>query len=193
MADTPVSPDAILGPGTGGPTLLGGASAESVGITTTGGVGDSPARAILGRDGDRGVLQPLAESVSPLAVPKLAGAVSGLLAKRQAITAQKDDRIRRKATDIVLSALRAPDLADLPPDAHANPPKGWTKKALRIAADATNSMKAAPAYLGMAQRIVESYKKAENDRPQAPQLNAEIVQVQVNNTYNYPVRVVEED
>lgn len=108
-------------------------------------------------------------------------------ARRLERIARADERIRRRATSILEAALRAPELADLPEVAPGTVPAGWTKKELRIAADATNSMKAAPAYLGMAQRIHESYRKAENDKPAAPTINAEVVQVQVN-TYNYPRR-----
>lgn len=113
-------------------------------------------------------------------------------ARRLERIARADERIRRRATSILEAALRAPDVAELgeipkKPDGTWDPPPGWTKKALRIAMDATNSMKAAPAYLGMAQRIHESYRKAENDKPAAPTINAEVVQVQVN-TYNYPRR-----
>lgn len=125
---------------------------------------------------------------------------TGLRAKHAALIAKADDRIRRKATSIVDAALSAPELAELDPTAVAaalqagGPPlPGWSKKKLRTALDATNSMKSAPAYLAMSQRVVESYKKAESDRPTAPQLNAEIVQVTINQQVNYPVRVLDEE
>lgn len=107
-----------------------------------------------------------------------------------ALIAQRDARIRKKATDIVLSALRAPETAELPENALNSPPPGWTKRALRIALDATNSMKAAPAYLGMAQRILESYRKAEAETSKpAPVLNA--TQVVVHQEFHYPTIKVE--
>jgi hypothetical protein len=127
------------------------------------------------------------------------GKVESLQAKRAAALARVDDRIRRRATSIVDSALRAPDLAGLPEAALKGnlvpgepAPPGWTKKQLRVALDATNSMKSAPAYLAMAQRVVESYKKAEADRPQAPTINAEVVQVHVS-VANYPRRRLSEE
>jgi len=139
--------------------------------------------------------QPVGQLQTSLAPVERVAPATSLRAKHQVLIAKADDRIRRRATSIVDSALRAPDLADLPEGAASGreAPKGWTKRALRIAADATNSMKSAPAYLAMAQRVVESYKKAEADKPTAPTLNAEIVQVTVNNQYNYPVRVLDED
>lgn len=119
--------------------------------------------------------------------------VAGLTSKKSrdtALIAQRDARIRKKATDIVLSALRAPETAELPEGALEAPPPGWTKRALRIALDATNSMKAAPAYLGMAQRILESYRKAESDENKpAPVLNA--TQVVVHQEFHYPTIKVE--
>jgi len=121
--------------------------------------------------------------------------VGGLRAKHQALIAKADEKIRRKATSIVVAALSAPELAELDLEAHraaGTLPPGWTKKKLRIASDATNSMKSAPAYLGMAQRVVESYKKAEADRPAAPTINAEVVQVHVS-VANYPRRRLSED
>jgi hypothetical protein len=124
---------------------------------------------------------------------------TGLRAKHQALIAKADEKIRRKATDIVVAALSAPELAEIPPEAVAaalqagtSTVPGWTKKKLRIALDASNSMKSAPAYLAMAQRVVESYKKAEADKPAAPTINAEVVQVHVS-VANYPRRRLSEE
>lgn len=125
-----------------------------------GGVGDSPARAL-----------------------------NKAKAKDEKFLAKLDGRIRKRATAILDAALRAPELSELPEGAAAaqEPPEGWTKRQLRIAADATNSMKAAPAYLSIAQRVAESYRKSESEKPQAPQINAEVVQVHVS-VANYPRR-----
>ena len=176
-----------------------GVVAQAIG----GGVSDSPARGILVPDGPEAALVPrdgelLAPGARGEASPPTAGAGRGL-SKHSALIAKADSKIRRKATDIVLSALMAPELAEHDPDAVKNAIAGtapllpgWTRKRMRIASDAQNSMKSAPAYLAMAQRVVESYKKAEAEVHE-PRLNAEIVQVQVNNTYNYPSRVIDED
>lgn len=209
-------PSGMLVPGASPPVRGDGETAESDGGCNSeaakrlsGGVGDSPVRGTLvERDGGvdgAGKSAPLARglegSTSGVATLEDAGvgpspsrAVTSLQAKRLASLARVDDRIRRRATSIVDSALRAPELADLPEGAITGPeaPKGWTKKQLRIAADATNSMKSAPAYLAMAQRVVESYKKAEADRPAAPTINAEVVQVHVS-VANYPRRRLSEE
>lgn len=175
-ASPPLAPDAILGPD----------------VTVDSGIpGPIAAAAIC--PGARGT--GTGGSGGPLAVPgaSLGGhgtgaqTVRGVRAKRLERIARADERIRARATSILEAALRAPELADLPETPPGAIPDGWTKKTLRIAADATNSMKAAPAYLGMAQRIHESYRKAESDKPAAPTINAEVVQVQVNQ-FNYPRR-----
>jgi hypothetical protein len=194
-----------------GTTAVSGPEAELApnggALRSAGGVGDSPVRGTLVADGEPvvGALVRRGDGDGPDAptVPAgsqalstgAAGAVPSLQAKRLAALARVDEKIRRRATSIVDSALRAPELVELPdePFDHKNPPKGWTAKQWRIAHDATNSMKSAPAYLAMAQRVVESYKKAEADRPAEPRLHAEIVQVTVNNNYSYPVRVLDED
>lgn len=117
--------------------------------------------------------------------------------KSAALIARVDNRIRKRATAILDGALRAPELAEMGeipknPDGSWNPPPGWTKKQLRIASDAMRPMKAAPAYLGMAARVVESYRKSEAEKPQAPTINAEVVQVHVS-VANYPRRRLSED
>ena len=182
--------------------------------------GDDPSAGPIGNlEGDgpvRGTLVERGELVRPNAVvgsgthregdpggaPALVPASRALRpseARHQAFIAKVDRKVHKKAATILEAALRAPELADLngeipkKADGSWDPPPGWTKRELRVAMDATLPMKAAPAYLGMAQRTVESYHRKDSDKKEAPVLNAEIVQVTVNNQYNYPVRVVEED
>lgn len=185
MSSPPVVPDAILEPSETKPTALEG-------------VPTSPA---VGYVAVQSAAHPLPPSLSPKERDTAAHGAgeregSALTPKSRslALIAKCDEKIRRKATDIVLAALRAPETSELPEDALQNPPQGWTKRSLRVALDATNSMKAAPAYLGIAQRIVESFRKAEADKQSQPVINAELVTVTVNQQVNnYPVRVLEED
>jgi hypothetical protein len=197
----PGEPSGMLGPGSdpeaAETSTRAGVPAESVSGPPAGGVGDSPVRGTLVADGDLGSPGPVAALARQEDGQHVARAVpaTSLQAKRAASLARVDDRIRRRATSIVDSALRAPELAELPEEQRkvdAPPPKGWTAKSRRIALDANNSMKSAPAYLAMAQRVVESYKKAEADRPQAPTINAEVVQVHVS-VANYPRRRLSEE
>ena len=119
-------------------------------------------------------------------------------ARHQAFIERIDRKVHKAASKILSAALRAPDLAEIPLaqlevySAGGPPPEGWTKRDLKIARDADSPMKAAPAYLGMAQRTVESYKKSQADRPEAPTINAEVVQVHVS-VANYPRRRLSED
>jgi hypothetical protein len=115
----------------------------------------------------------------PAPVTKTAGRSAALLQRI-------DDRIRRRATGIVSAALRAPEVGEAIPGRD-----GWTKRSIKVAADACESGKNAPVYLSMAQRIVESYKKT--DAPVAPVLNAQLIQVNVTNTNVYPVRKVRDE
>lgn len=108
--------------------------------------------------------------------------VGGLRAKRLERIARADERIRSRATAIVEAAMMAGAI-----DPAGQKPEFMTDKQWRIARANWSNMKARPGFIDQAQRIWESYKKAENDRPAAPTINAEVVQVQVN-TYNYPRR-----
>lgn len=202
----PVLPDAILGPDR--PRSVAGDAPGlypgELGSSPSGGsngtpqtqAAEAPARGLPAVQALEGRAGQGREVGTGLVAPEAVGdaqAAAGRLTKKSrdtALIAQRDARIRKKATDIVLSALRAPETAELPENALQAPPQGWTKRQLRIALDATNSMKAAPAYLGMAQRILESYRKAEAETSKpAPVLNA--TQVVVHQEFHYPTIKVE--
>lgn len=127
-------------------------------------------------------------SPAPVAVPTKADR-HGSLIRRQ------DDRIRAKATGIASAALLAADLNDdgspvdpgTKTDARGKP-EGWTHRQYRVARDARQPMKVAPGYLGMAQRILESYQRAEKDRAPSPTLNGDI-QVSVRQEFAQYVTV----
>jgi hypothetical protein len=211
MASDPVVPDGMLGPGDAGQLVdapPGPAVAESGPNAQRfpGGAGDSPVRGTLvERDGGvngAGKPQPEARGLQGNTTGGASLGAAGFepsparsLNSRSADLLQRiDDRIRRRATDIVSAALRAPELPEAMAWVEENqdkkvPPPGWTNRQLKVAADALASKPAF--YLTAAMRIVESYKKT--DAPVAPVLNAQLIQVNVTNTNVYPVRKVRDE
>lgn len=100
-----------------------------------------------------------------------------------------DRKLRSQSTRIMNAAMRAPEVAA------SGPPPDMTATEVRVARDAMIPEKDAPAYLRMANRLVDSYKRAEvlSERDPAPRLNVETIQVAVSNVYNYPVIEAPED
>lgn len=152
-------------------------------------VADGVRESVLGLPGEPAVLVPAlpGSAAGPVGTSGAAdrGLVSKALSRDLAVVQKADDRIRRRAERIVAAALRAPEL---PEDGSA--PAGWSKRDVRVARDATSTLKTAPAYLGMAQRVLESYRKLDAAKEPSPPLNA--IQIVVNNpTFSYPVVKVE--
>lgn len=182
MSDSPpVAPDAILPAGqsaeNAGPaeTSLGTrvvAELDGSGLGVPGrqssGVGDSPAR-------------------------------NSLATKRAARIAQADAKVRRRAQRVEEANGLAPYIDDtgkplegVEVDPATGRPKGWSAVTHQIAKDSRRPIKVQPGYISQQLRVAESYRKAEADKPQAPTINAEVVNMQIN-TYAYPVRTVDEE
>jgi hypothetical protein len=110
-----------------------------------------------------------------------------LQAKRLASLARVDDRIRTRNARIVADAALGPNFDPAGPK-----PEGMSERKWRVIKASWANMKAAPTWLTQAYRVTESYKKAEADRPAAPTINAEVVQVHVS-VANYPRRRLSEE
>lgn len=104
-------------------------------------------------------------------------------AKHHSFMEYQDQRLNSDVRRIMRAAFRAPEVAA------SGPPADMSPTEVRIARDAMSGPREAPMYLGMAQRILESYKRADvlSERDPAPRLNVETIQVAVTNTYNYEV------
>lgn len=101
--------------------------------------------------------------------------------KHRDLIARVDDRIRKRASDILACAYMA-DRTD--------EPEVWAKMTPRqrkVAVDANKNNREAPVYLAMAAKTLDSYKRAESNRPPvSPELHADIkVYVRQELTVNY--------
>jgi hypothetical protein len=139
--------------------------------------GEGPAHGALLASGDGRVAGDLAPS----------GPAQSLQAKRLAALARVDDRIRTRNARIVADAALGPNFDPAGPK-----PEGMSERKWRVIKASWANMKAAPTWLTQAYRVTESYKKAEADRPAAPTINAEVVQVHVS-VANYPRRRLSEE
>jgi hypothetical protein len=112
---------------------------------------------------------------------------TSLQAKRLASLARVDEKIRTRNAAIVADAALGPAYDPAGPK-----PEGMSERKWRVIKASWANMKAAPTWLTQAYRVTESYKKAEADRPAAPTINAEVVQVHVS-VANYPRRRLSEE
>lgn len=135
-------------------------------------------------------LAALVPEVLPLERP------TGIAAQRMALIKRVDDRLRRKATNIVAAIPDAARLDDggtpidgTPVD-DAGRPKGWTGVRHQVAKDARRPLKTRPGYLSDMVRVYESFAKQDALRQVPGELGADIKVYVHNATFNYPVRDV---
>ena len=166
--------------------------------------GDSPVRgtlverADLGSDGHVAALVRQGDGAdAQSALPK---AIRPSEARHQAFIAKVDKVVYKRSANVTKAIPLAGYLTDdnkpiegVELDPATGRPKGWSARDYNVAKDARRPIKTQPGYIAQSLRIQESYHRKDSDKKEAPVLNAEIVQVTVNNQYNYPVRVVEED
>jgi len=119
-----------------------------------------------------------------------------------ALVRKVDERVKRKATRIVEAALAGAELNDdgtpVEPHRHMGEHgrplddrgKEWSGVRYRVAMDARKPLKQQPGYLAMAQRVLESYKRAEAAKEPAPELGADIRVYLTQNVFNYPTKDV---
>lgn len=99
--------------------------------------------------------------VKPLAPPTLAD-------RHRDMISRVDERIRKRASDVVANACLADRVLD-------EDTTKWTARQRRTAMDARLNNREAPVYLGMAAKLLDSYKRAEATRPPvSPELHADI-------------------
>jgi hypothetical protein len=177
------------GRGEQGPQDVVRSIGESGHSSLPGGVGDSPVRGTLVEREPTGIAVAGEAGTGEPSSLKAAGEASptSLQAKRAASLARVDDRIRTRNANIVADASLGPAFDPAGPK-----PEGMSERRWRIIKASWANMKAAPTWLTQAYRVTESYKKAEADRPQAPTINAEVVQVHVS-VANYPRRRLSEE
>lgn len=92
-------------------------------------------------------------------------------------------KVIRKAARIVECALAAGEIDDQGKDVETGlRPKGWSPKKLNVAMDARRTLKDRPYYLEVANRNHETHQRLEaaRERPEVPQLNASVMQVNIS-------------
>lgn len=201
MPSDPVVPDAILGSealpgGSEAVQLPSGAQSPQTG-QSGGGVGDSPVRGTLvqrgGAEEARQAHNLEAAGSNPAPVT-----ASKALARDLAVVQKVDNKIRSRSERITAANGLAAYLDDngnpiIPVDPQTGLPKGWTKVMLNIARDSKKTLKQQPGYISQQIRILESYNKADAGRPPAPTINADLIQINVLQVNQLPVRKVRED
>lgn len=188
MADLP---DGMLGPGDAAGNGTAESTSRGYAVPGTliaespdgGGVGDSPVRGTLvsgveaeGKDVSGGYGGLVAHAGPSAPASKLT--TEGL--KR---VAKADSRVRRRVEHIVATHLQGYRY-----DISKDKPEGVSDADWRIIRASYSNMKASPAWLTNAVKMWDTLKKADADRPQAPTINAQFVQVNVVQSNDMPVR-----
>lgn len=84
--------------------------------------------------------------------------------------ARVDASVRLKATRVIEAVVSADQVDEYTPR-----PPGWSDRKYRAALDARKCSKEAPAYIGIAEKVLSSFKRSEANRPPAsPLLHADV-------------------
>jgi len=109
------------------------------------------------------------------------------------VVKRADEKVKRRAERVINAAFKASQIDDdgmLVREDDPLKPKGWTATEWNIAKDARKPDKQRPGYLGMYQRVWESYRRADAENKPAPVLNADIKFYVHNEVRQYVVRDV---
>jgi hypothetical protein len=97
-----------------------------------------------------------------------------------------DAKVRRKVDRIVSSMLKGAEIDDESPK-----PEGWKDVEYRVAKDARRPANKRPFYLEVASRARETYQRLEAVKKAEPTLNAQVMNVYVDQRV-YPTKDVKE-
>lgn len=151
-----------------------------------GGVGDSPVRGTLVQRG--GAEEARQAHNLEAAGSNPAPVTSKALSRDLAVVQKVDNKLRRRAEAIVSDTLLGPSF-----DPTGEKPVGMSARRWRVIKASWANLKAQPGWLATALRVHESYAKQDAGRPPAPTINADLIQINVLQVNQLPVRKVRED
>lgn len=107
------------------------------------------------------------------------------LARDLAVAQKASDRVRRRAERIEADALLGPNFDPAGPK-----PEGMSERRWRVIKASWANMKAQPAWLTLASKVADSYRKTDAVKDGPPVLNSPLIQINILPGAQLPVRKI---